>query len=256
MENIKSRPQKTISNNKKVAVIGSGPAGLTCASDLAKEGYEVTIFEAFHIPGGVLMFGIPEFRLPKLLVQKEINLIKDLGVAIETNMVIGKILSFTELKEMGYKAIFIGSGAGLPTFLGIEGENLNGVYSANEFLTRINLMKAYDFPKVATPVKVGKRVAVVGGGNVAMDAARCAKRLGAEEVYVHDFHRAVFEGESSASSLNYQIQDEIFLNDFRDESIGIEDLKKLANSAHDRGLLLGIKHNMHFIDMSKYYYLE
>ncbi len=170
--------------NRKVAIIGSGPAGLSCAGDLAKAGYDVTIFEAFHVPGGVLMYGIPEFRLPKALVQKEINNVRQLGVEIKTNMVIGKVLSLDELIEEGYEAIFIGSGAGLPSFMGIPGENLNGVYSANEFLTRINLMKAYKFPDCDTPVKVGNNVAVVGGGNVAMDAARSAKRLGAENVYI------------------------------------------------------------------------
>ncbi|HHW47499.1 MAG TPA: FAD-dependent oxidoreductase, partial [Clostridiaceae bacterium] len=146
--------------------------------------YDVTIFEAFHTPGGVLMYGIPEFRLPKALVQKEIDTVKKLGVEIKTNMVIGKAYSLDELMEEGYQAIFIGTGAGLPNFMGIPGENLNGVYSANEFLTRINLMKAYKFPEADTPVKVGKNVAVIGGGNVAMDAARSAKRLGAENVYI------------------------------------------------------------------------
>jgi glutamate synthase (NADPH) small chain len=169
---------------KKVAVIGSGPSGLTCAGDLAGLGYDVTIFEAFHVPGGVLMYGIPEFRLPKAMVQKEIDSVRKLGVEIKTNMVIGKVLSLDELKEEGFEAIFIGSGAGLPSFMGIPGENLNGVYSANEFLTRINLMKAYKFPDCDTPVSIGKNVAVVGGGNVAMDAARSAKRLGAESVYI------------------------------------------------------------------------
>ena len=171
-------------NGKKVAVIGSGPSGLTCAGDLAKKGYEVTIFEAFHVPGGVLMYGIPEFRLPKALVQKEIESVRSLGVQIMTNMVIGKVLSLAELEEEGYQAVFIGSGAGLPSFMGIPGENLNGVYSANEFLTRINLMKAYQFPAYDTPVRVTESVAVIGGGNVAMDAARCAKRLGAKNVYI------------------------------------------------------------------------
>lgn len=170
--------------NRKVAVIGSGPAGLSCAGDLAKLGYDVTIFEAFHVPGGVLMYGIPEFRLPKALVQKEIDTVKKLGVNIMTNMVIGKVFSLDELTEEGYEAIFVGSGAGLPSFMGIPGENLNGVYSANEYLTRINLMKAYRYPEYDTPVKIGRSVAVVGGGNVAMDAARCAKRLGAEKVYI------------------------------------------------------------------------
>ena len=184
MANRKSKPESVEKKNKKVAVIGSGPAGLTCAGDLAKIGYDVTIFEAFHVPGGVLMYGIPEFRLPKALVQKEIDTVKELGVKIMTNMVIGKVFSLDELMEEGYEAIFIGSGAGLPSFMGIPGENLNGVYSANEFLTRINLMKAYKFPDCDTPVKIGRNVAVVGGGNVAMDAARCAKRLGAENVYI------------------------------------------------------------------------
>lgn len=172
------------SKGVKVAVIGSGPAGLACAGDLAKRGYEVTIFEAFHVAGGVLMYGIPEFRLPKKLVQSEIESLRNQGVNIETNMVIGKTLSIEDLMSEGYESVFIGSGAGLPSFMGIPGENLNGVYSANEFLTRVNLMRAYEFPKVDTPVVVGKSVAVVGGGNVAMDAARSAKRLGAEEVYI------------------------------------------------------------------------
>lgn len=184
MKNSTSSHDNPERNGQKVAVIGSGPASLTCASDLAKLGYEVTVFEAFHVPGGVLMYGIPEFRLPKKLVQEEIESIKHLGVDIKTNMVIGKVYSIDELKEEGYGAVFIGSGAGLPSFMKIPGENLNGVYSANEFLTRINLMKAYKFPDSDTPVKIGKNVAVVGGGNVAMDAARSAKRLGAENVYI------------------------------------------------------------------------
>lgn len=171
-------------NGKKVAVVGAGPAGLTAAADLAKLGYEVTIFEAFHEPGGVLIYGIPEFRLPKALVKKEIEGLKKLGVNILTNVIIGKTMTIDELFEQGYKAVFIGSGAGLPKFMGIPGENLNGVYSANEYLTRINLMKAYDFPNSHTPIKRGKKVAVVGGGNVAMDAARSALRLGADEVHI------------------------------------------------------------------------
>jgi len=184
MANRETKVEKVEKKNKKVAVIGSGPAGLTCAGDLAKMGYDITIFEAFHAPGGVLMYGIPEFRLPKSLVQKEIDTVRQLGVEIKTNMVIGKVLSLEELKKEGFEAVFIGTGAGLPSFMGIPGENLNGVYSANEFLTRINLMKAYKFPECDTPIKVGKSVAVVGGGNVAMDAARSAKRLGAEKVYI------------------------------------------------------------------------
>jgi len=184
MANRKQEKPSFEKNKKNVAIIGAGPAGLTCAGDLAKLGYDVTIFEAFHTPGGVLVYGIPEFRLPKELVKREIDTIKDLGVEIKTNMVIGKVLTIDELKEEGFEAIFIGTGAGLPNFMNIPGENLNGVYSANEFLTRINLMKAYRFPEYDTPIKVGKNVAVVGGGNVAMDAARSAKRLGAENVYI------------------------------------------------------------------------
>ncbi|MBP7175284.1 MAG: NADPH-dependent glutamate synthase [Thermoclostridium sp.] len=184
MANRQSLQEEIQKNGKKVAVIGSGPAGLTCAGDLAKMGYDVTIFEAFHTPGGVLMYGIPEFRLPKSLVQSEIDTVRKLGVDIVTNMVIGKSITVDELAEEGFEAVFIGSGAGLPSFMNIPGENLNGVYSANEFLTRINLMKAYLYPETDTPVKVGKNVAVVGGGNVAMDAARSAKRLGAENVYI------------------------------------------------------------------------
>ncbi len=172
-------------NGKKVAVVGSGPSGLTAAGDLAKLGYDVTIYEAFHTAGGVLMYGIPEFRLPKDIVQKEIEKLKALGVKIETNVIIGKTLYIDELiEDMGFNAVFIGSGAGLPSFMNIEGENLNGVYSANEFLTRINLMKGYKFPEYDTPVYIGKNAAVFGGGNVAMDAARSAKRLGAENVYI------------------------------------------------------------------------
>lgn len=176
--------QVPVSNGIKVAIVGSGPAGLTAAADLAKYGYEVHIFEAFHEPGGVLIYGIPEFRLPESLVRKEIEGIKDLGVKIHTNIIIGKTITIDELLEQGFKAVFIGSGAGLPKFMNIPGENLNGVYSANEYLTRINLMKAYDFPNNHTPIKVGHRVSVVGGGNVAMDAARSALRLGAEEVRI------------------------------------------------------------------------
>lgn len=180
----KGQASQVVSNHTKVAVVGAGPAGLTCAGELAKEGYEVTVFEALHQVGGVLVYGIPEFRLPKKLVEEEVQKIVDLGVKIEKNVIVGKSITIDELMEDGYKAVFVGSGAGLPNFMGIEGEGLNGVYSANEFLTRSNLMKAYDFPNSATPIYVGKRVAVVGGGNVAMDAARTAKRLGAEEVYI------------------------------------------------------------------------
>ena len=171
------------SNGHKVAVVGAGPAGLTCAGDLAKKGYSVTVFEALHAAGGVLVYGIPEFRLPKAIVQKEVDHLIAMGVKIETNMVIGKTLTVDELSEMGFEAIFIASGAGLPNFMGIPGESLKGVYSANEFLTRSNLMKAYRENPV-TPIMKGGRVTVVGGGNVAMDAARTALRLGAEKVYI------------------------------------------------------------------------
>ena len=183
-ENVNAMPEKAVSNGIKVAVVGSGPAGLTCASDLAKKGYQVSIFEALHTAGGVLVYGIPEFRLPKAIVQQEIDGLKKMGVDFECNMVIGKVLTIDELMdEYGYEAVFVGSGAGLPRFMGIPGESLKGVYSANEFLTRSNLMKAY-LPTSKTPIRTGKKVAVVGGGNVAMDAARSALRLGAETVYI------------------------------------------------------------------------
>jgi len=175
-------PRKT--SNQKVAVVGSGPAGLTCAADLAKMGYAVTLFESLHLAGGVLTYGIPEFRLPKKIVQWEIEYVKKLGVALKTNMLVGKTLTLDDLFQEGYKTIFIGTGAGLPQFMGIPGENLNRVYSANEFLTRVNLMKAYLFPWYNTPINMGKKVAVVGAGNVAMDCARVALRLGAEKVYI------------------------------------------------------------------------
>ncbi|WP_040197619.1 NADPH-dependent glutamate synthase [Candidatus Soleaferrea massiliensis] len=183
MQHGAQKAEKPAPNGHKIAVIGAGPAGLTCAGDLARKGYEVTIFESFHLPGGVLVYGIPQFRLPKEIVKKEIHALEELGVEIKTDMVIGKILSVDEIFEMGYEAVFIGSGAGLPSFLGMEGEGLVGVYSANEFLTRINLMKAYE-EGYDTPIHRSKSVAVIGGGNVAMDAARCAKRLGAEKVYI------------------------------------------------------------------------
>ena len=170
-------------NGHKVAVVGAGPSGLTCAGDLAKMGYQVSVFEALHLAGGVLVYGIPEFRLPKAIVQKEVDTLKELGVEVDTNTVIGRTLTIDELFDDGFEAVFVGSGAGLPRFMNIPGENLKGVYSANEFLTRVNLMKAYR-ENGDTPVQHGKNVAVVGGGNVAMDAARCAKRLGAENVYI------------------------------------------------------------------------
>ena len=184
MANAKPAEANIEKNGKKVAVVGSGPAGITCAGELIKKGYDVTVFEALHKAGGVLSYGIPEFRLPKALVAKEIKSVEDLGVKIETNVIVGRSVTIDELMEEGYEAVFVGSGAGLPRFLNIPGENLLGVYSANEFLTRVNLMKGYKFPETPTPVKIGKRVAVVGAGNVAMDAARTAKRLGAEEVYI------------------------------------------------------------------------
>ena len=176
-------PEVAEKNGRKVAVVGSGPSGLTCAGDLAKAGYDVTVFEALHTAGGVLVYGIPEFRLPKEIVKKEVENLKQMGVSVMTNVVIGKTLTVDELFESGFEAVFIGSGAGLPNFMGIPGESLKGVYSANEFLTRSNLMKAYK-PNPDTPIMKGGRVAVVGGGNVAMDAARTALRLGAEKVYI------------------------------------------------------------------------
>ena len=182
-EHCDEQPSVPQQNGHRVAVIGAGPSGLTAAGDLAKLGYAVTVYEALHLAGGVLVYGIPEFRLPKKIVQKEIDGLKAMGVEILTNMVIGKVLTIDELFEMGFEAVYIASGAGLPRFMGIPGESLKGVYSANEYLTRINLMKAYQ-PGSKTPIQKSRRVAVVGGGNVAMDAARSAKRLGAEEVYI------------------------------------------------------------------------
>ncbi len=182
-EHSDEKPHMPEQNGHKVAIIGAGPSGLTAAGDLAKAGYEVTVYEALHLAGGVLVYGIPEFRLPKAIVQQEIDNLKAIGVKIETNMVIGKILTIDELFEMGYDAVYIASGAGLPRFMGIPGESLKGVYSANEYLTRVNLMKAYK-DNSKTPIKKSKNVAVVGGGNVAMDAARSAMRLGAENVYI------------------------------------------------------------------------
>ena len=201
-------------NGKKVAVVGSGPSGITCAGELIKKGYDVTVFEALHKAGGVLSYGIPEFRLPKALVAREIKSVEDLGVDIETNVIVGRSVTIDELMEDGYEAVFVGSGAGLPRFLNIPGENLLGVYSANEFLTRVNLMKGYKFPEAPTPVKVGKRVAVVGAGNVAMDAARTAKRLGAEEVYIV-YRRSEEEAPARLEELHHAKEEEIifkFLN--------------------------------------------
>lgn len=200
------KPQEIEKNGKSVAIIGSGPSSLTCAGDLAKMGYKVTIFEALHVAGGVLVYGIPEFRLPKSIVAREVEGLKALGVDIETNVVIGKSISVDDILQK-YDAVFIGSGAGLPRFMGIEGENLKGVYSANEFLTRINLMKAYEEDS-RTPVQHGKRVAVVGGGNVAMDAARCAMRLGAEHVYVI-YRRSMDEIPARAEEVEHAQEEQI-----------------------------------------------
>ena len=208
MENIKETKEPIKSRQEKVAVVGSGPASLSCASDLARLGYKVTMFEALHELGGVLMYGIPEFRLPKDLVQKEIQQVLDLGVHVEKNVIIGKSLDLVDLFDDGFKAVFIGSGAGLPRFMNIPGENLNGVYSSNEFLTRVNLMKAYDFPNNHTPVRFGESVVVVGGGNVAMDAARTAKRLGAKEVHIV-YRRSMEELPARAEEIHHAIEEGI-----------------------------------------------
>ncbi|MFC1946914.1 NADPH-dependent glutamate synthase [Chloroflexota bacterium] len=184
MTDEEKKPELPPPTGKKVAVVGTGPAGLTAAADLARLGHSVTMFEALHVAGGVLMYGIPEFRLPKAIVQKEVDFVKSLGVELKLDSVVGRISTIDELLGDGYEAVFLGTGAGLPMFMNVPGENLNGIYSANEYLTRVNLMKAYMFPEYDTPVKLGRRIAVVGGGNVAMDSARCALRLGAEKVYI------------------------------------------------------------------------
>ncbi len=209
MANVNKMPEKPASNGHKVAVIGSGPSGLTCASDLAKKGYAVTMFEALHTAGGVLVYGIPEFRLPKAIVQNEVDKLAAQGVEVMTNMVIGKVLSIDELFEMGFEAVFIGSGAGLPMFMHIPGEALVGVCSANEYLTRVNLMKAY-IEENDTPIIKSRSVAVVGGGNVAMDAARCAKRLGAEHVYIV-YRRSEAEMPARAEELHHAKEEGIEL---------------------------------------------
>ena len=206
-----NKPVEVYANREKVAVVGAGPSGLTAAADLAKLGYKVTLFDAFHTAGGVLMYGIPEFRLPKKLVNTELKNVIGLGVKLQTNTIVGRTLSLEDLYERGYEAIYIASGAGLPKFLGIPGENLNGVYSANEFLTRMNLMKAYKFPEYDTPVHVGKKVCVVGGGNVAMDAARSAKRLGADVTVV--YRRSFEEMPARAEESHHAIEEGInFMN--------------------------------------------
>ncbi len=208
MANTTAEVQRPAPNGHKVAIIGAGPAGLTCAGDLAKLGYAVTVFEALHLAGGVLVYGIPEFRLPKAIVQKEIDGLKAMGVEVLTNVVIGKSITIDELmEEEGFEAVFIGSGAGLPRFMDIPGENLKGVYSANEFLTRTNLMKAYR-PGADTPIRHGSAVAVVGGGNVAMDAARCAKRLGAEKVYIV-YRRSLEELPARAEEVHHAMEEGI-----------------------------------------------
>ena len=207
-EHATEAPVKPESNGHKVAVVGSGPAGLTCAGDLAKKGYDVTVFEAFHLAGGVLVYGIPEFRLPKAIVQKEVDTLKALGVKVETNMVIGKTVTIDELmEEFGFEAVFVGSGAGLPRFMRIPGESLRGVYSANEFLTRNNLMKAYK-DDATTPILRAKKVAVVGGGNVAMDAARTALRLGADEVSIV-YRRSLEELPARAEEVEHAMEEGI-----------------------------------------------
>jgi glutamate synthase (NADPH/NADH) small chain len=207
-ENVEDKIEKPASNGKKVAVAGSGPSSLTCAADLAKLGYDVTVYEAFHIPGGVLVYGIPEFRLPKAIVASEVEKLKKLGVNIMTDMIIGKTLSIDELfDEYGYDAVYVGTGAGLPMFMKIPGEGLAGVYSANEFLTRFNLMKGYD-PEYDTPMPKIKNAAIVGGGNVAMDASRCSKRLGAEHVYVV-YRRGMEELPARKEEVEHAIEEEI-----------------------------------------------
>lgn len=209
-ENVKEEISKPASNGHKVAVVGAGPAGLTCAGDLAKLGYQVSVFEALHVAGGVLMYGIPEFRLPKAIVQNEIEGLKQMGVDIETNMVVGRSESVDDLFEDGYEAVFVGSGAGLPNFMNMPGENLKGVYSANEFLTRCNLMKAYK-DGVDTPIQHAKRAVIVGGGNVAMDAARCAKRLGVEEVTIV-YRRSMEELPARKEEVEHAMEEGIIFN--------------------------------------------
>ena len=209
-ENYNKKISKPKSNGHKVAIVGSGPSGLTCAGDLAKKGYKVTIYEALHTAGGVLVYGIPEFRLPKKIVAKEVDTLKSLGVDVETNVVIGKTLTIDELFDLGYEAVFIGSGAGLPNFMNIKGESLKGVYSANEFLTRSNLMKAYKENPI-TPIMKGGNVAVVGGGNVAMDAARTALRLGANKVYII-YRRSLEELPARKEEVEHAMEEGIVFN--------------------------------------------
>ncbi len=204
-------PERAASNGKRIVVIGAGPAGLTCAGDLAKMGYQVRMLEALHSPGGVLIYGIPQFRLPKEIVRAEVEYVQSLGVELELNTVVGKLWTVDELLNDGYDAVFLGTGAGLPMFMNIPGENHNGVYSANEFLTRTNLMKAYRFPEYDTPIAIGRKVAVVGAGNVAMDSARCALRLGADEVYVV-YRRTKEEAPARAEELENAEEEGIIFN--------------------------------------------
>ena len=222
---------------KKVAIIGSGPAGLTCAGTLAKLGYEVTVFEALHSPGGVLIYGIPEFRLPKSIVSKEINQLIELGVNIEVDSVIGRVKSIDELFEEGYESIFIATGAGLPSFLGIEGEEAVGVFSANEYLTRTNLMKAY-IDNYATPIIKGNVIAVVGGGNVAMDAARCAKRLGAETVYIV-YRRSMEEMPARKEEVEHAIEEDIIFKTLCNPTKILQDDKGKVNGIECVNMKLG-----------------
>lgn len=261
LNNGKDSFSKKETNGKKVAVIGSGPSGLTCAGDLSALGYDVTVYEAFHTAGGVLMYGIPEFRLPKSIVQKEIEKLKNSGVKIETNIIIGKSFLLDELLEtMDYDAVYIATGAGLPQFLGIPGEALNGVYSANEFLTRINLMKGYCFPEFDTPVYCGKKVGVFGGGNVAMDAARCAKRMGADDVYII-YRRGMEELPARAEEISHAKEEGIeflilkspveFIGDEKGNLTGVKvaDMKLGEPDASGRRRPEVIENSEHIIDL-------
>lgn len=227
----KVEAEKAAASGKKVAIVGSGPSGVTAASDLAQRGHKVTMFEALHEPGGVLLYGIPEFRLPKSIVAGEINGLRDMGVEIVTNAVVGKLMTVDDLLEKeGFDAVYIGTGAGLPNFMGINGENLNGVYSANEFLTRTNLMKAYDFPNFDTPIKVGGRVAVVGGGNVAMDSVRTALRLGAQDASII-YRRSADELPARAEEVHHA----------KDEGIRFEMLTSPIEIVGEDGWVKGLK---------------
>lgn len=261
LNNGKDSFSKKETNGKKVAVIGSGPSGLTCAGDLSALGYDVTVYEAFHTAGGVLMYGIPEFRLPKSIVQKEIEKLKNSGVKIKTNIIIGKSFLLDELLEtMDYDAVYIATGAGLPQFLGIPGEALNGVYSANEFLTRINLMKGYCFPEFDTPVYCGKKVGVFGGGNVAMDAARCAKRMGADDVYII-YRRGMEELPARAEEISHAKEEGIeflilkspveFIGDEKGNLTGVKvaDMKLGEPDASGRRRPEVIENSEHIIDL-------